>query len=99
MLYLLNYDVKNKFPYVRCVFTMFSYFAKESILARWISQSGTTMGQWLERIIDLLPVEEITSKQHSRLQDFISTWSLALNYKENIKLQKLIMDNPQTMVA
>ena len=27
----------------------------------------------LEQIIDLLPIEEITSKQHSRLQDFIST--------------------------
>ena len=45
------------------------------------------MGQWLEQLIDLLPIEEMTSKRHSRMQDFISTWALVLNYIETIKLQ------------
>ena len=85
MLYLLNYGSK-KIPYTKkCVFTMLYYFAKKIILAAWISQSGPTMGQWLEQIIDLLPIEEITSKQHSRIQEFISTWSLVLNYIAIIK--------------
>jgi len=59
------------FPIQENVFTMFSYFTKRKIIfPTWISQSGPTLGKWLKHIIDLLSIEEITSKQHSRLQDF-----------------------------
>jgi hypothetical protein len=75
---------KNSLHKEMCVYNAF-LFCKKIILAAWISQSGPTMGQWLEQIIDLLPIEEMTSKWHSRIQEFISTWSLVLNYIAIIK--------------
>jgi len=73
MLYLLNYDIENKFPFPK-MFTIFSYFAKKYMDFPVRSHTGS-----MDQTIDLLPVEEITRKQHSRLQELQPTWALVLN--------------------
>lgn len=80
LLFLLNYieDSLYKKKGLQCFNLKKKKKKKPCILTAWISQSGPTLGQCLDQIIDLFSIEEITS-QHSRLQEFQITRALVLN--------------------